>query len=123
MLIIIKGKSGTQRPPNDNSYLRAKDESFMRDNSHRKAAFNILCERIKIFEKQGKNAGEFLDHCRKRGYMKTQDDLEIVSKVMEKSKLIKGEAKTKKENKFMKQMREEGRKLKREKFEGKELQF
>ncbi len=120
MYIIIKGRNTNS---SSNPIVRAKDESFMRDNGHRKAAHLILQDRLKEFEKQGKNTSEFLEHCKRRGFMKTEDDLRIVSDVMKKAKLPKGEVKEKKENKFMKEMRERYKngKLKPEKFKGKKF--
>jgi len=115
MLIIIKNKFGSPTSPT------RKDEAFMRSGAHRKAAFGILQDRVKIFEKQGKTTGDFLDHCKRRGYMKTNDDLEIVSKVVKKARLSLGDAKEKKENKYMKEARKNFNKLKREKFKGKLL--
>lgn len=95
----------------------------MRNNGHRKAAHLILQDRLKMFEKQGKNTGEFLEHCKRRGFMKTQDDLEIVADVMKKAKLQKGDAPEKKENKFMKEYREmyKSGKLKKKRVKGKIL--
>ena len=120
MYIIIKGRN-----PQSNSTpkVQASAEAFMRDGSHRRAAHLILQDRLKMFEKQGKNTGEFLEHCKRRGFMKTEDDLAIVSDVMKKSKLQKGEVNEKKANKFMKEYREmyKDGKLRPEKIKGKKL--
>lgn len=70
-------------------FIKAKNEWFMRQGKHRRAAFNVLQERAKLFEQQGKSREEFALHCQKRGFMKTDDDKAIVSKVMSKVRLDK----------------------------------
>uniref|UniRef100_A0A6M3IRP6 Uncharacterized protein n=1 Tax=viral metagenome TaxID=1070528 RepID=A0A6M3IRP6_9ZZZZ len=93
----------------------------MRNNHNRNAAHLILQDRLKVFEKQNKNTGEFLDHCKRRGFMKTEDDLKIVADVMKKARLPKGEVPEKKSNKFMKEVRNNWKNYKREIIKGKKL--
>jgi hypothetical protein len=121
MFFIIKGKSAQAQ--SRTQYIRKKDEAFMREGGHRRAAYEALKSRIAVFERQGKNTGEFLEHARRRGFMKTESDMTVVDEVMKvaKKRLPSGEAEEKKENPVMKQVRRNWKKYKRENINGQNL--
>lgn len=73
-----------RRPAKDTQFLRKNDEDFMKkmriQNHARAWLLNKL--KMKIWTKE-----EFIEHCKKRGYLKTPTDKKILEDVLRKAHL------------------------------------
>ena len=76
-----------RRPKNDNAAIQLADNLFMKDSYAQSSVEYILLDRAKRFS----ILEEFADHCRRRGYMKTETDRKIVDSVIRKSKHLKSD--------------------------------
>jgi len=76
-----------KRPPNNNDFLEKNDADFMKDSHNRDKAFVMLRMRAQRRKAKGMTREEFIDYARRRGFLKTEKDRQIVEDIIKKENL------------------------------------